>query len=375
MRTNSGVMTANSEHNPHGDGRYIPILDGWRAVAILLVLAFHGIYNSNITGYKHLQLVSPLVGRVGAMGVLIFFAISGYLITQRLLVETVARGQFSIREFYIKRVFRILPPLAAYLFVIAVLFALGFLRLQARDLTAVVFLTNYIRGTWYTSHFWSLSVEEHFYLVWPVCAFLLGWRRAMWVGFGVIAAVAIWRPWALRQVSNPSDVAGVLQHTDMRIDYIMMGAVMALLIHFYPAVLPALKKMGSIYGLTALVLLLWLSTRNAPVDMRSVQAVILTLMVCVSALADAKLPRLLLSNRPILFLGKVSYSLYIWQQLFLAPTTLSGWNSPKMLPLKYLAAFVTAYISYRFMERPFIHYGRSIVTRQRAHRQAEATNT
>jgi peptidoglycan/LPS O-acetylase OafA/YrhL len=69
-----------------------------------------------------------------------------------------------------------------------------------------------------------------------------------------------------------------------------------------------------------------------------------------------------------------SNSLYIWQQLFLPPTTVSGWNSPKLLPLKYLAALLTAYISYRFMEKPFIRYGRRIVTEQQARLQMDALN-
>jgi peptidoglycan/LPS O-acetylase OafA/YrhL len=363
MNTRSQPESAKGRQNPHGDGRYIPVLDGWRAIAILMVLLFHGLYNSDSTGHTQIQMVSPIVGRLGALGVLVFFSISGYLITQRLLVESSATGLFSIRTFYIKRAFRILPPLAAYLLIVFALFAAGLITLVQRDWSAVVFLTNYIHGSWYTSHFWSLSVEEHFYLFWPACALLLGWRKSMWVGIAIICCVAVWRPWLLHQASNASDTAGLLQRTDMRIDYIMMGAVMALLIHFYPSLIPVLRTFGSAHGLLSLIVLLLLSTRKAPFDMRSVQAILLTLMVCASTLADSKFSRLLLSNRPMLFLGKVSYSLYIWQQLFLAPTASPRWNSLSLLPLKYLAVLATAYTSYRFMERPFIRYGRTFVTR------------
>jgi len=351
------------EHNPHGDGRYIPILDGWRAIAILLVLLFHGMYDSDLTGHPRLVLPALIAGRTGALGVLVFFCISGYLITQRLLVESRARGMFSIRDFYIKRAFRILPPLAVFLSVAAALSLVGVITLKAGDWAAPFFLSNYIRGSWETSHFWSLSVEEHFYLFWPVCAIVMGWRRAMWVGVGLICVVGVWRPWELKHVAV-SLQARTLQHTDMRIDYIMMGAVVALAVEFYPGAAIFLKRLGNSFGLAILLVLLVATTRPAPIDLRSIQAILLTLIVCSSALADARLPRLLLTNRPILFLGKVSYSLYVWQQLFLGPTRSTFWSSPYTLPIKYAGALLMAYASYRFVEKPFIRYGRAFVSRK-----------
>ncbi len=349
------------ERNPHGDGRYIPILDGWRAVAILLVLLFHGLYNSDTSGNSRLSAMAVIAGRTGALGVLVFFCISGYLITQRLLAESRLTGSFSLRSFYIKRAFRILPPLAVYLIVAVALYLTGVIALRGGDWSAPFFLANYYKGSWYTSHFWSLSVEEHFYLFWPICAILVGWRRAMGVGLALILVVALWRPWELHHVASP---AGTLQHTDMRIDYIMMGAVVALATEFYPWAVNILKLLGSALGLTVLFLLLLASTRPAPVDLRSVQAILLTLIVCASTVADAPLVRFLLTNRPMLFLGKMSYSLYVWQQLFLGRSASNFWDSASLLPLKYAAALLTAYVSYQFVERPFIRYGRTILARK-----------
>ena len=357
----AGQLAANQKHNPHGDGRYIPILDGWRAVAILLVLLFHGMYNSDLIGHPKLIVVGHVAGRTGALGVLVFFCISGYLITQRLLVESRQQGMFSLRAFYIKRVFRILPPLAVYLCIAVALFLGGLITLQSRDWAAPLFLSNYIAGSWYTSHFWSLSVEEHFYLFWPVCVIAVGWRRAMWVGVALILVVAVWRPWELQHVTSQ---ARSLQHTDMRIDYIMMGAVVALATEFYPWAGVALKRLGNSLGLAILFLLLLASTRPASFDTRSIQAILLTLIVCASAVANAPLPRLLLTNRPILFLGKMSYSLYIWQQLFLGRTGNAFWDSPYTFPVKCTGALPTAYASYRFIEKPSIRYGRTFVTRK-----------
>ena len=357
-----GQVSVTQERNPHGDGRYIPILDGWRGVAILLVLLFHGMYNSHLAGHPWLSALGLLAGRTGALGVLVFFCISGYLITQRLLLESRSLGMFSLRSFYIKRAFRILPPLVAYLFVLVALYFAGIIALRSGDWSALVFLSNYHSGSWYTSHFWSLSVEEHFYLFWPICAVMLGWRRAMWVGVALIGAVAVWRPWRLQHVTSQ---ARTLQHTDMRVDYILMGAVVALVIEFYPWATTILKWLGRSWGLAVLFLLLLASTRTTSLDLRTVQAILLTLIVCASTVADAPLPRLVLTNRPILLLGKVSYSLYVWQQLFLGKTGSTFWDSPSMLPAKYVGALFAAWASYRFVEKPFIRYGRTIIARNK----------
>ena len=355
--------------NPHGDGRYIPMLDGWRAVAISLVLLFHGFLNSNITGLPRLNAIATLSGRTGALGVLVFFAISGYLITTRLLVESRRRGGVSLRAFYIKRAFRILPPLAVYLLTLCGLSLVGALSLEKGDLAAPVFLANYIGGSWYTSHFWSLSVEEHFYLFWPLCVLLAGWRRAMWVGVALIAMVGVWRPWRLAHLTGASK-ARALQHSDMRLDYIMMGCVVALLIEFYPAISTWLARLGSSVGLALLLGTLVLSTHPFAIDLRSVQAVILTSMICASSIASPRWLRMLLTNEVVLFLGKISYSLYIWQQLFLGPSRHPAVESPLALPLKFAASALAAYLSYRWVERPFIRYGREILNRQTASLEA-----
>ncbi len=94
------------------------------------------------------------------------------------------------------------------------------------------------------------------------------------------------------------------------------------------------------------------------------QALLLTLLVCSSAIADASLARALLSNPLVLWLGKISYSLYVWQQLFLAPTDNPFWSSLGALPLRYLGALLAAYLSFQLVERPFIRYGRSLLRPQ-----------
>ncbi len=344
----------------------MPILDGWRAVAIILVLAFHGLYNSTIFPTSPVHIIAELSGRLGAMGVLIFFCISGYLITTKLLQESRSTGKFSIRNFYIKRSFRILPPLAVYLFTLIILSEIGILSLQAGDWAAPFFLANYIHGSWYTSHFWSLSVEEHFYLFWPACTLIAGFRKSIWVGLTVVIAVAIWRSWELRFLiahGYQSHVAFTLQHTDMRLDYIMMGCVSALAFNFHPRVGAFVAKLGSPLGLLCLLIALTITTLHLPFDVRSLQATILTLMVCGTSLSNSPLLNKLLANPMMLFIGRISYSVYIWQQLFLGRSSNPMISSPRALPVKYVLVIAVACASYYLVEKPFIRYGRSLLTR------------
>jgi peptidoglycan/LPS O-acetylase OafA/YrhL len=285
-------------------------------VAILFVLIFHGAYNTHDFPYSSIPLASTVIGKLGALGVLIFFAISGYLITKKLYEETPAQSSINLRAFFIKRIFRILPPLAVYLTILIALSLMGYITLVRGDWAAPLFLSNYISGSWYTSHFWSLSVEEHFYLFWPLCILAFGWRRSFGVGIVLVIAVGIYRSLTLRQFAHPVEAARLLQHTEMRIDYIMMGCLMALSVVLYPGLERHLIRLGSSAGFLLLFVLLILSTRVVRTDMWSIQALIISLMVCGSSLANGPLPRLLLANPAIRFIVKISYSLYIWQQLF-----------------------------------------------------------
>jgi peptidoglycan/LPS O-acetylase OafA/YrhL len=139
----------------------IPALDGLRAVAILIVVASHSIDRAK---YGALALV-------GIAGVMIFFALGGYLITTRWLAEYEKTGTISLRNFYLRRAFRILPPAVTFLAVIWILSRLGIVDCDGRSLlSALFFFSNYmdLRDiAWQVGHFWSLSVEEHFYLIWP----------------------------------------------------------------------------------------------------------------------------------------------------------------------------------------------------------------
>jgi peptidoglycan/LPS O-acetylase OafA/YrhL len=157
--------------------QHLPTLDGWRGVAIIAVLCCHIRWPSTV-----LLRLAPY----GAMGVHLFFALSGLLITGRLIGEHAASGRIRWANFYIRRAFRILPAALLYLLAVS-LTGLGF-RIIPMDtpqvLASLFFLRNYLieptSGGWYTAHFWSLAVEEHFYMLWPLTLSVFGLRKAVW---------------------------------------------------------------------------------------------------------------------------------------------------------------------------------------------------
>ena len=185
---------------------YLPTLDGWRAIAISSVLVCHSLhfYGSPELVPPQWRLVNDVLARLGTFGVALFFAISGYLICTLLLVEREKTGQISLRSFYIRRVFRIIPPAFVYLGVLALLAAWGLIQLQRGELTsAALFYSNYWTGkSWFTTHFWSLSLEEHFYMLWPGLLSLLGPIGAGACALGVVVITPIVRPFVIAGLSG-----------------------------------------------------------------------------------------------------------------------------------------------------------------------------
>lgn len=202
----------------------IPSLDGVRAFAITLVLVAHSLKWLEQTRFQPLL---RIFGN-GALGVEIFFVISGFLITRLLMQESYTTGRISLRQFYLRRTFRILPAFYAFLAFAGILAAAGYVSPARADfLAAGTFLWNYTRRTDEArAHLWSLSVEEQFYLFWPLLLMLIGNRRArIAAGLLVCAAPFIrlgtYAVWPAMRAYIP-----VMMHT--RIDALMFGCFAAL---------------------------------------------------------------------------------------------------------------------------------------------------
>lgn len=149
---------------------HFPSLDGLRAVSIIIVIIFH-IFIA--LGHVSATFASPLNFNFADLGVQIFFVISGFLITTLLLKEKVSKGDINLKHFYIRRAFRILPVAFLYLFFVLVLNVVMKLHLNMLFILAsFLFLRNFVANVTgpdnLTTHYWSLAVEEQFYLIFPV---------------------------------------------------------------------------------------------------------------------------------------------------------------------------------------------------------------
>jgi peptidoglycan/LPS O-acetylase OafA/YrhL len=331
----------------------IPTLDGWRAIAVLLVVWAHaGLeFNSDGTAASH----------YGAFGVDIFFAISGLLITTLLIDEHRRTGGISLVGFYIRRAFRILPPAFAYL--LAAGLTVGFV--SGRELAAaVLFFRNYLvetAGGHYTSHLWSLAVEEHFYLTWPALVIVLLARKTEPAVVAWLAiAIGLWRVAETANGWTGQMLPGVVPHyrTDLRMDALLWGCFAAFLMA-QPSVRETLagKMRGWHFGL-GLAVATVCAVLHSTLTLLLLPMILPLLLAATIAHPHWAVSRLL-ETRAFGWVGRMSYSIYLWQQLFLVP----GWNHPawiQQFPQNLPCAFLMAFLSYRFLEKPCMNYGRKL---------------
>jgi peptidoglycan/LPS O-acetylase OafA/YrhL len=351
---------------------YLPTLDGWRAIAILGVLICHasaGVLNPG-GAYPNPRLF--LLTRYGALGVDVFFGISGFLICTRLLQEEQKRGRISLKDFYIRRAFRILPPYLLYLVILGLLAAAGLLVVRRWEwLSCALFFRNYLAldlGGWYTAHFWSLAVEEHFYLLWPGVLFFCGSRSSRRLVIALALALAAWRAFEFRHglIAHLLPEVGFYTRTDIRIDALLWGCWLALLLqdpswhdHFRRWLSPSLWL-----GLVALYVacvalgpplaLLW-------------QSILIPLILAATVLRPQSWVSRFLETSPLRWVGRISYGLYLWQQLFLVGNEVQRplpLGFVQRLPFSIMAVFISACLSYYLMERRMIRVGHALTCRR-----------
>jgi peptidoglycan/LPS O-acetylase OafA/YrhL len=301
----------------------IPTLDGWRAIAVLAVIVHH--VSKFYCGSEYWWIWR------GAVGVDVFFAVSGLLITSQLLQNG------NLKSFYIRRVFRILPPAIVYLTIVLALHLI-----DSQDfLRCLAIQRNYTNGSVYSAHFWSLSLEEQFYLVWPPVLLLSG-KRAPMVAMAGILAVCLWRPYALLHLGM-----GYVR-TDLRCDGLLWGCVTAF------ALRTANVKFGRILPAVCFIaaVLVW----GIPIFMP-----ILPILVSITVLGTVQEPHWIMSRllewKPLVWIGQRSYGIYLWQSFFIMVPI----NVPMIL--KVGAAIVWSAVLYRFFETPLRQVGRRLALR------------
>ena len=350
---------------------YRPTLDGWRAIAILLVMFAHAGSEMFHPGGRYASPTWYALSRHGVFGVDLFFGISGLLICGRLLDEREKTGGISLGSFYIRRVFRILPPAFAYLATVGLLAVAGVIVVSPREwLSSVFFSRNYIvmppDTGWYTGHFWSLAVEEHFYLIWPAALIALGSSRARRYLPGIAIAVALWRVvdfhWFHQQIWPGVLSDSIYERTDTRFDGLLWGCWIALIasVPAYRAILArrltAIVLAGLVIALIACIAL------NPPLQM-AWESFLVPLVLAGTVLNPTMRFSRILEAPPIRWIGRISYSLYLWQQLFLVSSKMPRplpFGSVQEWPLNIVAVFVCASASYYLLERPLVALGHSL---------------
>jgi peptidoglycan/LPS O-acetylase OafA/YrhL len=323
----------------------IPSLDGLRAVSILLVLLGH------VGGTRGLPRLNLGVGDYAHLGVIVFFVISGFLITGLLLSETAKSGRVSLKLFYARRALRLFPACYAYIGCVSVLSLAGIVPLRALDFWhAVTYTINHVtKPSWVVGHLWSLSLEEQFYLLWP-CAFVaLQPLRAPWAAATVVllAPVARIAAWFI------GDPYRDLELFPLVADSLAVGCLLAMMSGWLEGqkwYLQLFRPACSL-GILAIILLTNRHRSYAPVWIfgTSVINIGLAILVHRSVYSSGDWVGRMLNWRPIAFVGVLSYSLYLWQQLFLNRNS-SAWVNA--FPQNLALAFAAALGSYLLLEQP-----------------------
>lgn len=339
----------------------LPGLDGLRAIAVILVLLLHF-----CPPFPSGSFLNTIIAR-GGFGTDIFFVLSGFLITHLLLREEKSHGRITLRLFYFRRALRILPPLLLYLLFLFVVANTGAIYVPNQDFFAgLLFFRNFGGISKETAHLWTLGIEEQFYLAWPFLLVLIPgtrWRFALLAG--VILASPFWRQLNYYFAGGAWNVDP--WRTDLRIDPIAIGALLALM-RFTPTTRKYLVY-SSVRGLWltgAALLFLSFALLTNLLEIRVFRAFLFSFnWMCVAiiincAIQDGGSPLTsLLELGPLVWIGKLSYSWYLWQQPFASSIGMTPlWF--RKFPLGLAFAFILAVCSYYCVERPLLGLRRKL---------------
>jgi peptidoglycan/LPS O-acetylase OafA/YrhL len=318
----------------------IPSLDGIRALSIAMVLVSH--FGLSLHYPHHLWAIANCYGKVGLR---IFYVLSGFLITHLLLCEREETGAISLRQFYMRRAYRILPAAYLYMILISVIFRSS---LSAKDiLMAFTYMSSYQTYIPHPlSHLWSLSVEEQFYLFWPaVMAVSVISERKVAIGVTLLAPIV--RFILIRGGWNN----GPLYPMATSVDALATGCLLAL---FQPELakrwgMLASRRFWIVGLLTSLIPLLDLAGHARIYQCAGVPLLNVGIALCMQN-AMAMRYRVLNASVP-LWIGTISYSLYLWHRPFDDPSVHSWYTA---FPANLLCTLVAAIASYYLVEQPVL---------------------
>lgn len=357
--------------------KYLPSIDSLRALAVLAVIIYH-------------VDVNYLPG--GFLGVDLFFVLSGYLISSLIIKEYKKTGSVNLYNFYIRRARRLLPAVYFMItvgLVVMVLFNEVLLRKSHLD---AIFGYLYSSNWWYIfhkldyfdsfgaqspfKHLWSLAIEEQFYMIFPLLFLLVNRKKKskdgtyklnknfLYVVLGLIIASLI----AHIILFDINNISRIYFGTDTRAFSLLVGVVGAILYPMERLHAKVTLQQNMIYSVVSLMsiatlitVMIYTSEYNTWLYRGGFLLVaVLGLIVIISSGKQHTLMSRLLSFKPVVFIGKISYSLYLWHFLVLVLTTpVSEIGNPNIyfVMLRVILTFVVAIVSYVFVETPIRKLG------------------
>lgn len=335
----------------------IPSLDGLRAISIMMVIGAHATMGMPALD-SHPFLSYTFLS--GDRGVSVFFVISGFLITSLLLKEEQETGRISLRHFYIRRAFRILPPFWVFLITVGVLWKIGALQCSWRILgTAFIFLRDYTNGDWWTGHTWSLSIEEQFYIFWPTALLFLGKRRSFKIALALIACAPAIRIFSQIWMEQFGYRQIFMLH--MRIDSLMCGCALAMA-YGNPKFAQIVERTLKWPVMVAVLFFFFFVSGYLTHRFRgyyllpfgfTLESIAITYLLLYFIKKPSSLGGRILNSKVLVHIGLISYSLYLWQELFLPPQVAHAWaaSTLEIFPVNLLALLLTAELSWYLVER------------------------
>jgi peptidoglycan/LPS O-acetylase OafA/YrhL len=358
---------------PRAAGGPIPSLDGIRAVSVGLVFFSHG----------GLETIVP-----GALGVTIFFVLSGFLITTLMREEYTARDSISFRAFYLRRFLRLMPPLVivtAISVALSLTSGLGSPFTPTGLLSVLCYFSNYFRivhgpiglppGLGVT---WSLAIEEHYYLLYPPLALaLLKFGRPQFSAISLAllcALILAWRCWLQLHGGSEDHLS---MGTDTRVDAILIGCLLAMISNPWLDPVPAanrtrdLSLAGVCLGLLVATFL-WRSEFFRMTFRYTLQCVAIAGLLYLAVTRAQMVPFRWLNTRPLVYLGAVSYTVYLSHYLVLvwAQAHVSAFGRLAVVAVTAIVTLGIASLMREWIEKPCaalrrrLHHG--VVARTRS---------
>lgn len=326
-----------------------------------MVIVSHASGWSNLPKSGVLHVIVVLLGQ-GGLGVDIFFVISGFLITTLLLQEQERTGTIHLSRFYFRRTMRIFPPFYVYLAVATAIALLWHRPLHWHLLLAVAgYMTNvvpyaWISGQpsfWYVAHTWSLAVEEQFYLLWPFLLALVPRRRAVQLSGAVLLAAPLLRLLAHAFLPVYHTAAQWYYLPPAVLDLLVFGGLFALVNRQDAArarllqwLRPALLWPAFLVLATAHLMMVHTPAWFGSLVLVSATGFCSVLLLAWVVLCPGTIVGRVLNWTPLRHIGLISYSLYLWQQIFTGPYwTPTGWRNVASI-------FAVAELSFWCVERP-----------------------